>query len=193
MANYIYLPVNSAEMREFADNVKDQLKVPATNILANKVSSGVGKAMYRWIDKCVKNVGANDSLYIILHGSGVADSKKVGAERNIGNNKQTKVHVRGVPEWTGGKYKTYEPTHLASTLKKEGLTTLVTDIHLLTCGSGLEGKMKSWAERLKDALKNHCKNLTVTGYKGNISVFEKKVTIQVESEWHSMKDEAVSF
>jgi len=189
MSNYIYLPVNSIEMWNFAENSREFLEVPVTNVLANKVTSGVGKAMYRWINKCVQNVGANDCLYIILHGAGTADSRFVGGSRNKGKKKQVMEYERGLPKYTGGDMKKYTPDHLAKTLVKEGLSKLVADIHVLTCGSGLADKKDAWAKRLKTALEGHCNNLTVTGYRGNISISSRHagiVQIQVETEFFPM-------
>ncbi len=193
MANYIYLPVNSIEMKNFATNSMVPLEVQFDNILVNKVTAGVGKAMYRWINKCLKQVQANDKLYIFLHGAGVADSSFVGAKRSRFRNNQVLKWERGLEKYEGGQLKKYTPKELASTLRKEGLRSSVTEIHLLTCGSGFSGEKDSWAKRLKDALSKHCNNLEVTGYEGFVAVSPDNLTIQVGSEFHPLEDKAVTY
>lgn len=193
MANYIYLPVNSDEMCSLAKKAAVHLNVPTNNILANKVTSGARKAMYRWINRCLSSVSAGDTLYIMLHGAGHADSLNVGARRSVRNNEQIQVYDRGLPGYEGGELKLYTPEQLASTLKKEGLSTLVTQICLLTCGSGFAGDLPAWAARLKEALKNHCGNLTVTGYLGDVSISPGRIKIERGGQFFDLNEKAVNF
>lgn len=193
MANYIYLPVNSDEMCSLARKAAVHLDVPVTNILANKVTAGVGKAMYRWVNKCLRAVRAGDTLYVMLHGAGRADSRSVGANRTVGKNKQVEVYDSGLPIYQGGEMKAYSPEQLAATMKKEGLSTTVTRICLLTCGSGFEGSLPAWAQRFKEAMSTHCKNLTVTGYLGDVSVSPGRIKIETGGEFFDMHQKAVDF
>jgi hypothetical protein len=193
VANYIYLPVNSDEMCSLARKAADHLDVPVTNILANKVTAGIGKAMYRWVNKCLSAVRAGDTLYVMLHGRGDADSLTVAANRSVGKNKQYEDYDRGLPVYKGGESKAYTPEQLAATMKKEGLSTAVTRICLLTCGSGFAGSLPAWAQRLKNALSTHCPNLTVTGYLGDVSISPGRIKIQNGGQFFDLDERAVSF
>lgn len=182
MANFIYLPINSEEMQEMALDLREKINVPMNNIVANKVVAGVGKAMYRWIDRCLKQVGEQDTLYVLAHGAGVADSDLIGGLRSVGKNKQKRLPNTICPAFEGGAQKTYTPDHLASTLKKEGLSRTVTTIKVLACGSGLSGKKEAWAKRLQTALLGHCNNLTTVGYMGLIRVPPRQTTMEISVE-----------
>ena len=193
MANYIYLPVNSEEMCSLARKAAEHLNVPVTNILANKVTAGIGKSMYRWVNKCLSAVRAEDTLYVMLHGRGDADSRTVGASRSVGSNKQYEDYERGLPVYKGGEMKAYTPEQLAATMIKEGLSRTVTRICLLTCGSGFAGSLPAWAERLKDVLSTHCPNLTVTGYLGDVSISPGRIKIQSGAQFFNLDERAVNF
>lgn len=182
MAKYIYLPVPSAEMVELAEDMASAISIPKTNIMANKVEKGVGKAMYRWINKCLSDMKSTDTVYILLHGNGRADGKQVGAQRNdtFGD---------------GKSWKTYTPTQLASTLGKEGLPTSFVDLHLCACGSGYDGdKLRPWAKRLKDQMSTYS-NIKVTGYLGWFSITGTTIRIKdpVNASFHSLEEKAVTF
>ena len=190
---YIYIPVNSDEMNDFATKIASAMNIPKNQILANKVTSGCGKAMYRWIDKCLSKLAANDTLYIVAHGAGEADSQKIGAQRNQSGNKQKLVYERGLPSWQGGVMKTYTPEHLSGTLNKEGLPSTFVNLHMFACGSGLAGTLPAWAKRLKDAMVQTHPSIQVTGYTGDISVGPSDVTIQSGASFYPLQQRAVTF
>lgn len=182
MADYIYLPVPSEEMVGMAESMASAINIPTTNILANKVEKGIGKAMYRWINKCLSDMTNTDTVYILLHGNGAADSQQVGAQR-----KDT--------FGSGQTWKTYTPTQLASTLGKEGLPTSFVNLHICACGSGYDGqRLRPWAERLKNQLTNY-PNIRVTGYLGWFSITGSTIRIKdpVNNTFHDLADKAVTF
>ncbi|WP_444941281.1 hypothetical protein ACJJI3_01690 [Microbulbifer sp. ZKSA004] len=194
MAKYIYLPVNSEEMLEFAENMASAWSIPKNHILANKVTSGIGKSMYRWIDKCLSSLKSGDTLYIVSHGTGAGDGEQIGAQRNNGKNKQTKVFERGVESWQGGEWKTYTPTQLAATLVKEGLPGSFVDLHLCACGSGYDGeRLRPWAQRLREAMATTHTSLEVTGYLGWFDATGSSVKIKVNTKYYDLNERAVTF
>ncbi|WP_444928662.1 hypothetical protein ACJJIF_12375 [Microbulbifer sp. SSSA002] len=191
---YIYIPVNSEEMQEFAKDLATAWKIPVNQILANKVTSGRGKAMYRWVDQCLSKLTAADTLYIVTHGTGGADGKVIGAERSVGNNKQKRVVNRGAVTWEGGEWKTYTPEELATTLNKEGLPANFVDLHVCACGSGYDGKkLRPWAQRLRQQMAGTHKSIQVTGYLGWFSCSTNKVCIKVGNEFFPMEERSVTF
>ncbi|MBU6951495.1 hypothetical protein KP814_08955 [Hahella sp. HN01] len=194
MANeYIYIPVNSDEMSEFAERFAKAKGIPVNQILANKCVSGKGKAMYRWIDKCLSKLTKDDTLYLVTHGTGAADALTIGSERNMGKNKQKRVNVNGNDTWEGGEWKSYTPDQLTSTLTKEGLPSTFVNLHVCACGGGYEGKMAPWASRLKDAMKQSFPKVKVTGYQGAFSVSPTRVAIIDKGALYPMNERAVTF
>ncbi|BBM01779.1 hypothetical protein [Microbulbifer sp. GL-2] len=191
---YIYIPINSDEMQEFAKDLAGAWNIPVNQILANKVTSGVGKAMYRWVDKCLSKLTPSDTLYIVTHGTGAPDGKMIGAQRNSGKNKQKKVYVKGMAQWQGGEWKTYTPTQLASTLVKEGLPANFVDLHVCACGSGYDGsELRPWAQRLLQQMGSSYRSLQVTGYRGWFSCSTTRVCIKVGTKFYPLEDRAVTF
>jgi hypothetical protein len=158
MAEYIYLPVPTAEMVRLADDIiraKVRAGKPAPGVLRNHFVSGIGKGLMHLFQGCLRMVHQNDTVYVLLHGAGVAGSREVGAERD-------------------GVWKAYTPDQLAGTVEKEGLPKNVVDLHLLSCGSGLEGGdnpefRDSFVARLSRALKARgYGRIRVTGYLGAV-------------------------
>lgn len=166
MTEYIFLPVPTAEMQDLAQSMLDArhgspLPVPA--LLRNYFAEGAGKGIVRWLGKgCLRGVGGNDKLYLLLHGTGTPGSRVVGANRNHG--------IAGAAK----RYKHYTPVEIAELLEAEGLTKSFGDLVLLCCGAGLEGGddpayAKSFGERVYDAmLVAGYPNITVTAYQGNV-------------------------
>ncbi|WHI45424.1 hypothetical protein ACJJIW_09015 [Microbulbifer sp. JMSA004] len=191
---YIYIPIGSGEMQEYAENLAKAWKIPVNQILANKVTSGVGKAMYRWVNQCLSKLNPADTLYIVTHGTGAADGKYIGAERSTSDNKQKKIYVNGREEWQGGEWKTYTPQQLATTLVKEGLPANFVNLHVCACGSGYDGeKLRPWAQRLRQAMGGTHKNIQVTGYRGWFSCSPGKVCIKVGTQFYPLEERAVTF
>ncbi|MCO1334624.1 hypothetical protein MO867_09760 [Microbulbifer sp. OS29] len=191
---YIYIPINSSEMQEYAQELAKAWNIPVNQILANKFSSGVGKAMYRWVNQCLSKLTAADTLYVVTHGTGAGDGQFIGAERSSSDSKQKKVYMNGMPHWEGGEWKTYSPQQLANTLVKEGLPINFVNLHVCACGSGYDGeKLRPWAQRMHQAMAATYRNIRVTGYRGWFSCSTNRVCIKVGSQFYPLEERAVTF
>jgi|GEM_PF-1798019 len=168
MAGYIYLPVATQEMIDFAKDWQNGQTargwVPYP-ILKN-YESGWRKGFVRGIGRGVlRGLSAQDKLFILCHGAS-RGSSKIGAERGA-----KQVYKKGVPEWEGGVMKAYDPDELAVVTEKEGLLKSFVDLRMFACGSALipATQAKSFAERYALAMGalgyNH---LRVTGYLGAV-------------------------
>jgi hypothetical protein len=165
MPGYIYLPVPTQEMLNFADQFRDSQNTQGKerySILHN-YESGWRKGFTRAIGLGVlRNVAAKDKLYVISHGATMG-SRFTGARRGAeqqGN------------EWKGGEYKKYSPAQLAQVIHKEGLTTSFVRLYLFICGSGLvpANQAKSFAEGLATELGGlGYGHIRVVGYLGEVS------------------------
>jgi len=188
MSNYIFLPVVSGDMLSLANIIQrffaGNPAGPIVDILKNNYVSGWKKGAMRKLGKgCLRNLQSQDTLYIVSHGAGKPGSDSIGETRD------------------DGALKKYTQEELAGVLKAEGLPSSFRNVHLLTCGSGLMNKntidfspkaakilgtnqvrdpklvkslrnRKSVARQLCNAMKkNGYKNIQVTGYLGEISLF----------------------
>lgn len=157
MATYIYLPIPTQEMRDFAS----KLKLGRQNTLCNYFVSGRGKAITRFISGCLSGVKPWDTLLLICHGSD-GGSTKTGAKRD-------------------GILKAYTPDQLARTIDKEDLTKSFIDLKLLVCGSAETTALKggdSFGKRVCAAMKDRdYKKIQVTGYLGLVSTDGGKVSV----------------
>lgn len=153
MAGYIYLPIPTAEMKNFAKDFNDgraekgKAKYP---VVSNPHVKGPLKGFRRRVGLgCLRSVTAG-KLYIIVHGS-AKGSKFVGASRS--NN----------------VLKKYTPDELADVIEAEGLLKSFVDLRLFACGSGLapDATYGPYGQRLAGALRNNGYNgIQVTGYEG---------------------------
>jgi hypothetical protein len=168
MAGYIYLPVNTEEMRDFArdwrEGQREKGKRPY-EVLKN-FEEGFGKGLLRGIGLGVlRGLSAQDKLYVVCHGL-AEGSNVVAAARGA-----KKVWNGGLSSWKGGTFKIYRPAELAAVMEKEGLLKSFVDLRLFVCGSAVvpDGQAKSFAEKVFDAMKaigyNH---IAVTGYLGTV-------------------------
>ncbi|TDU32183.1 hypothetical protein DFR24_1572 [Panacagrimonas perspica] len=161
MTEYIYLPVPSSEMEQMArDMQKTRLREKANLpfLVHNAHLSGYRKGMAHILgDGCLKKVQGGDTVYLLIHGTGAADSETISAKRILPN---------GVEE-----RKRYTPKEIAHTLEKEGLTKSLVDLKLLVCGAGLVGTKSSMGQRIFEALKKRgYGRIRVTAYLGNVKV-----------------------
>ena len=158
MTTWIYLPVPTQEMRDFAIG----LNLGSQYTLSNYFVSGKGKAITRFFGGCLGGVSAWDELLLICHGA-TGGSKFTGATRD------------------DNKLKKYSPEELAGVIRKEGLAKSFIDLKLLVCGGGLRprgGVDDPFAERLCDALKAEgYSQIRVTGYLGDVSTSGGKVKV----------------
>jgi hypothetical protein len=178
MPEFIFLPVPTREMREFAQMICDNRTAAqntAPTVLKPYFEKGMGKGIVRALGRgCLRGVRAGDTLYLVLHGDGVAGSKGVGAGRGY-----SREDLPGRIVWKAGPGSTekdYSPDDVARIIEAEGLTKGFIDLHMLTCGSGLEGGndpncVRSIAERVRDAMQARgYDRIRVTGYTGSINV-----------------------
>lgn len=155
MKNYIWLPVYTDEMMSMATVWNNGLKRKGKDefqLLFTPVEQGIRKGIYRKLKGgCLKAVLPNDKVYILLHGSGVACGRKIGARRS-----RDKL------------MKSYTPAELTNLMIKENLTRKIIEINLFCCGSGLGGN-ESFAARLKKTmLTKGFHSVVVTGYLGDV-------------------------
>ena len=173
MAEFIFLPVPTPEMAEMARDICDartKARLAAPTVLRNYFDAGAGKGFLRAIGKgCLRGLGGGDTLWLVLHGAGVAGSRVVGADRS--KVKQGKLWQAGPG---GEKMKKYGTEDVARVLEAEGLPKGFVDLHMLTCGSGLQGGdrpqyVRPIAQRVHEALRARgYDRVRVTGYTGDI-------------------------
>ena len=154
MKNYIWLPVYSAEMLGMAETwtagQAAKGKLPS-QVLYTPYEAGMLKGIHRRASGgCLRAVAPESKLYLLLHGSGTAEGRYVGATRS------------------DGATKSYTPEQLAMLMESEGLTKKIGRVSLFSCGSGL-GLEMSYAARLKRAMVSRgFLFVTVAGYLGDV-------------------------
>jgi hypothetical protein len=157
MATYIYLPIPTQEMKDFAS----KLNLGGEYTLNNCFLSGNGKAIARFFGGCLGSLKAWDELLVICHGAG-GGSRFTGAQRE-------------------GQLKKYDPQALVRAMEKEGLTKSFINLKLLICGSGEAtnaGVTNPFAERVCAEMKQlGYSNIRVTGYLGEVSTDGGKITV----------------
>lgn len=170
MPGYIYLPVPTQEMLDFArdwtEGQRAKGKTPYT-VVHNRYVSGLMKGLMRHTGHGVlRNIAATDKLYILAHGAATG-SKRIGGWRGM--------HFdAGTNDWEGGTLKGYTADQMARALEGEGLIKSFVDLRVFACGSGLvpppkSGETQSFAERLRTALRGRGYNhVAVTGYLGSV-------------------------
>lgn len=159
MTTYIFLPIPTQEMKDFAT----KLRLPPKQVLHNTFTSGIGKGFTRAFGGCLRALSPADTLNLICHGA-TGGSTKTGADR-------------------GGVLKTYTPERLAEVIEKEGLPKTFINLKLLICGGALDrnpsakGK-PAFAKGCFDALKARgYGNIQVTGYCGDVSTDGGTITV----------------
>jgi hypothetical protein len=165
---YLYLPVGSPEMTEFADNWNEDLRQagkPECPVISNESKGGLKVARRLFGGGLLKLVGTTDTLYVITHGA-AEGSRYIGADRQV-----TRVYKYGVPRWEGvnDSEKKWTPEQFAKHLEKEGLGKGFRDLRLFACGSGLTPKSAKmpFAQALFRALRQAgYAQIEVTGYLG---------------------------
>ena len=156
MTTWIYLPVPTQEMRDFASG----LQLGGQFTLSNHFVSGKGKAISRFFGGCLDGVSPWDTLLLICHGA-TGGSRFTGAQRADG-------------------LKKYSPEELAAVIRKEGLTKSFIDLKLLVCGGGLRTVKGDdpFAQRTCEALKGDgYSQIRVTGYLGDVSTSGGKIKV----------------
>jgi hypothetical protein len=164
MPGYIFLPVPTQEMLEAAEDFRRSqqanAKTPYTILL--NYESGWRKGFMRSLGLGVlRNVAAEDKLYLVCHGAGMG-SRFTGADRGakkVGRN------------WEGGIMKKYSPSQIATVIKEEGLLTSFIQLRVYICGSGLvpHGATKSFAQDLAIELGTlGYQHIRVIGYLGAV-------------------------
>ena len=169
MPGYIYLPVPTREMFDFAEEFQNaqtaQGKTPYT--ILHNYESGWRKGFLRAIGRGVlRNVAADDKLYVLSHGPEVGGGRFTGARRGA----TPPTHAGG--EWEGGTMKKYSPSQLAEVIKEEGLITSFVHLSLFICGSGLLPRLggNSFAQNLAAELGSlGYEHIRVVGYLGQVS------------------------
>jgi hypothetical protein len=161
---YLYLPVGSPEMMEFANDWNKDLKdagKPECPVISN-TSSGSLKVVRRLFGQgMLKVLGTGDTLFVIAHGASKG-SRRIGADRG--------AHKVG-REWQGGTMKSWTAEEFAEHLKKEGLRKDFVDLRVFACGSGLAPATTKlpFAEALFKALRKlQFPRIEVTGYLGAV-------------------------
>ena len=175
MAGYIYIPVPTPEMLEFArawqegqlekqNGQPEESKKEPYEILRNYESGWRKGAVRKFGFGVLRNVTHNDKVYILAHGATLG-SRDIGVNRGA-------TRGNGVNEWVGGMYKGYSPKALANVLKKEGLPEQFQDLRVFACGSAIippAGAVLSFAQELALAMRVLGYNqIRVTGYMGNV-------------------------
>lgn len=164
MPGYIFLPVPTQEMLEEAEKFQKSQqtnnKKPYT--ILHNYESGWRKGFMRSVGLGVlRNVAAEDKLYLVCHGAGMG-SRFTGADRGA---------IKDGREWKGGTMKKYSPSQMAAVIKEEGLTTSFVQLRVYICGSGLvpRGKKNSFAQNLAIELGNlGYQHVRVIGYLGAV-------------------------
>ncbi|MGX9966629.1 hypothetical protein ACVFYP_25110 [Roseomonas sp. F4] len=161
---YLYLPVGSAEMMDFANDWNADLRRtgrPECPVIANTSSGGLKAVRRLFGNGMLKVLGTEDTLFVIAHGA-ARGSRRIGADRG---------GVQVGREWEGGVMKSWLAPEFARHLDKEGLRKDFVDLRLFACGSGLvaESTGVSYAEALWNAMRRSgYARLEMTGYLGSV-------------------------
>lgn len=169
MAGYIFIPVATPEMLEFAHNWQQgqQEKGKTPYQILHSAESGWQKGARQKLGLgALKCVTAADKVYILAHGAALGSSA-IGACRG-----GEKVAAFGSDQWQGGTLKSYTAAALARLLEKEGLAKHNMDVRVFACGSGNTPATatRSFAEELALELRalGYPNGLRVTGYLGSV-------------------------
>ena len=182
---YIYLPVGSDEMLEFANdwNTSRKRRGEAELPVIATTSRGAMKVIRRLCGHGnLRHVGTEDTLFVIAHGSSQG-SRYIGAARDAHRELR-----RGVTVWEGGTMKKWSPQEFAQHLEKEGLPKGFRDLRLVACGSGLKSPKaeRPYGEDLFNALRaNGYWKIQVTGYLGAVR-FTDMYGLTVEYNSHGV-------
>lgn len=168
MAGYIYIPVPTPEMLNFAREWQAgrQLKGKQPYAILRNYERGWRKGAKRKLGFGVlRNVTSADKVYILAHGSSQGP-KDIGAERDV-----RLQNVNGEEKMVGN-YKGYTPEQLANVIDSEGLPKDFIDLRVFACGSAKippDALIFSFAHALALLLRNRGFNqIRVTGYPGNV-------------------------
>lgn len=156
--------------KEKKDKNKTAYTVPVPYTVLYNYEAGWRKGFMRKIGLGVlRNVVANDRLYVLAHG-GPQGSRHIAAARGA-----RQVCEMGVFHWEGGVTKSYDPEQLAAVIEAEGLLKSFVDLRIFACGSALvpapvdNEKTRSFAENLLFAMRDLGYHLIqVTGYQGSV-------------------------
>jgi hypothetical protein len=218
MAGYIFIPVPTPEMIEFAQSWAAGRNAKLANN-ANKQPYQVlcndngGKGYRRQNGLGVlRKLATADKLYILAHGHSLG-SVAIGAARGAKRRQQPSGKV----EWVGGKLKKYSADELAKLLEDEGLGKTFIDLRVYACGSAIAptppgqhpGTTVAFADGLKNAMKARGYNsISVTGYEGALEsgyserhekgasgqwTKEPHKGVEIKSEWFPAKSHSVVF
>jgi hypothetical protein len=161
---YLYLPVGTPEMMEFASdwNADQRKKGEIEHPIITNASKGFVKACRRMTGGgMLRMIGNTDTIYVITHGK-ARGSREIGADRGA---------VKKGLAWEGGTLKAWTAENFAKHLEKEGLSKDHVDLRMFVCGSGLTpaGSTKPFAQVLYEAMKkNGYSRIVVTGYLGSV-------------------------
>jgi hypothetical protein len=164
MPGYIYLPVATQEMLDeagkFQRSQQTNHKTPYS--ILHNYESGWGKGFMRSLGLGVlRNVAAEDKLYLLCHGDTMGSSA-TGARRGA---KKDGRH------WVGGTLKKYSASRMATVIKDEGLVASFVQLRVYICGSGLvpNGAARSFAQDLAVELGSlGYQHIRVIGYLGEV-------------------------
>jgi len=168
MPDYIYIPVPTPEMLEFARTWQEgqQQKGKARYEILRNYDSGWRKGAVRKLGFGVlRKVTPDDKVYILAHGARLG-ATDIGAKRGA-----VKIRENGVDKWDGGIKKGYTPKALADVLSSEGLTRQFRHLRVFACGSAIvaPGAEITFAQELAQELRKlGYTDIQVAGYRGNV-------------------------
>jgi hypothetical protein len=181
MANYLYLPVPSAEMLELGGYVLSHWS-PMT-LLRNPHLQGWKKGASRLFGGgCLRVLRPEDKLFLLMHAC--HNATDAGASRHPQLQKVNKHW-----EHNGEALKVYSAAQLASVLEKEGLPRGFRNLYCCTCRSAIQTTLgvDPFAQRLYSHLRLRYRAISVTGFLGFFSAGPPGVYVTGENLQHKME------
>jgi GNAT superfamily N-acetyltransferase len=168
-----YLPVGTAEMQAMVAKLNRGRtgKGKAGYTVIACTDSGLVKATRRRFGGgLLRNIAANEKLYVLLHGVWGAEHDDDGSTfMGAGARRGARPVVEnGLTSWQGGRMRLYTAAGLAAHLRAEGLTRQFVDLRLWICCSGAAMQALggiSLAEAVRDEMRGRgYAAILVTGY-----------------------------
>lgn len=154
MASHVYVPVPTPGLLKIAHGLQENLQKqqPGTCLgtRRNNALEGRAKGMNRLFRGCLKGIGSSDTIYVVIHGTGLSGMEVVGGDRNADSEEASASPTRRnnlmrplaaladlKDEGPTAAFKKYTAGALAKVMQQEGLPKSHRLIELLACGAGL--------------------------------------------------------
>ncbi len=190
MPSHIYLPVPTPGLQKIALDLQSKMNDLAAGSCGAALRNASDKGRMKGIRRafgggCLRGVGNDDVLYVVIHGTGAIGMERVGADRNTASEGVERpdnlMRPLGAPDLVDNNpsvWKTYTAESLAKNLKDEGLPVGHKLIELLACGAGLSDDEDHRARELEV---NVSKNQIAQNFAGNLKTAKGGMAAKVKA------------